>query len=49
MREGRCSACTELYPEDELLLREDTGEPVCPACSGLLVDEDLDCAYDEVG
>lgn len=49
MTELRCSACEELYPEDELLRREDNGALECPACAGLLLDAEFDCAYDEVG
>lgn len=38
-----------LYDENELLVTEDTGELVCPSCSGLLAAEDLTCQYDEQG
>ncbi len=49
MRDQRCSECGMLFPEDELLLREDDNLPVCPECSGLLAGEDLGCRFDEVG
>jgi len=49
MKEARCSECGELWPEEELLEREDNGERVCPACSGLLTAEELSCRYDETG
>lgn len=49
MKEQSCSQCGLLFPEEELLLREDTGESVCPDCSGLLADEDLGCGYVEEG
>lgn len=49
MADKRCSRCTILYAEEELLVAEDTGELVCPSCSGLLANEDLDCQYDEEG
>lgn len=49
MTDKRCSKCRMLFPEEELLIREDTGEPVCPDCSGLLAGEDLGCAYVEEG
>jgi len=38
-----------MFPEEKLLIREDTGEPVCEDCSGLVNDEDLSCRYDEQG
>jgi hypothetical protein len=38
-----------LFPEEELLMREDDGQWVCPDCSGLLGDEDLGCEYVEEG
>jgi NAD-dependent SIR2 family protein deacetylase len=49
MKEQSCSQCGLLFLEEELLIREDTGEPVCPDCSGLLANEDLDCEYVEEG
>jgi hypothetical protein len=49
MSDKRCSRCSILFPEEELLIREDTGEAVCPECSGLLTGEDLGCEYDEEG
>jgi DNA-directed RNA polymerase subunit RPC12/RpoP len=49
MTDKRCSRCKMLYEEEELLLTEDTGELVCPECSGLLADEDLGCEYVEEG
>lgn len=49
MQEQRCAECYELWPEIELLEREDNGNRVCPACSGLLTDEELSCRYDETG
>lgn len=49
MPEQRCSQCHMLYQEEELLVREDNGEPVCAECSGLLAGEDLSCRYDEEG
>lgn len=49
MSEARCSQCGLLWAAEELLQREDTGEPVCPACSGLADAEDLSCHYDETG
>ncbi len=49
MQEERCSQCGELWPEEELLEREDNGERVCVPCSGLLTGEELSCRYDEIG
>ncbi len=49
MNEAPCSQCGLLWPEDELLVREDDGRQVCPECSGLLVGEDLSCRHDEEG
>lgn len=49
MTDERCSRCRMLYEEEELLVTEDTGELVCPDCSGLLADEDLGCEYVEEG
>jgi len=49
LKEERCTQCQELWPAEELLEREDNGKMVCPACSGLLTDEELSCRYDEVG
>ncbi len=49
MSDKRCSQCGMLFPEEELLIREDTGELVCPDCSGLLEGEDLGCEYVEEG
>jgi len=49
MTDKRCARCGMLYEEEELLVTEDTGEAVCPDCSGLLAHEDLDCQYDEEG
>ena len=47
MDERRCSICQQLRAEEELLEREDNGEPVCEDCSGLRKDEDLSCVHDE--
>ena len=47
MKRAPCSQCKEIWPEDELLKREDNGEVVCPDCSGLIANEDLSCQYDE--
>ncbi|GAB4563545.1 MAG: hypothetical protein Tsb0017_22740 [Geothermobacteraceae bacterium] len=47
MTEKRCQNCRMLFPEEELLIREDTGEPVCEDCSELIQGEDLSCRYDE--
>jgi len=49
MTDKRCSKCQLLYEEEELLVTEDSGELVCPDCSGLLDDEDLGCEYVEEG
>lgn len=49
MKEAPCEQCGHVWPEDELLQREDNGQMVCPECSGLLDDEDLSCQYDETG
>lgn len=49
MADKHCSRCRRLFDEAELLLTEDTGELVCPDCSGLLAEEDLSCEYDEEG
>jgi len=49
MKEASCARCGLMWPEDELLQREDDGERVCPDCSGLLAGEDLSCRYDESG
>ncbi|NIQ92996.1 MAG: hypothetical protein GWN87_01365 [Desulfuromonadales bacterium] len=49
MSDKRCSRCCMLFPEEELLLTEDTNEHVCPDCSGLIADEDLGCRYVEDG
>lgn len=49
MNDKRCAECGMLYPEEELLHREDNHQWVCPECSGLLLGEDLGCQYDEVG
>lgn len=49
MTDRRCSQCQELYPEEELLIREDNGEAVCIDCSGLIIGEDLGCQYEETG
>ena len=49
MKEAPCPNCGLLWPEEELLIREDNGQPVCPECSGLLVGEDLSCRHDESG
>jgi hypothetical protein len=48
MTDKRC-ARSHVLQEEELLVNEDTGEAVCPACSGLLAHEDLGCQYDEEG
>jgi hypothetical protein len=47
MTELRCSNCSIHLPEEELLFREDNGEPECPVCAGFFKDEDLFCEYDE--
>lgn len=47
--EQQCSECGGDFPEAELLIREDTGAPVCEDCSGLIGNEDLTCRYDEQG
>jgi hypothetical protein len=49
MTDKRCSKCCMLFPEDELLAREDDGRLVCPECSGLLKEERevLTCTHDE--
>jgi DNA-directed RNA polymerase subunit RPC12/RpoP len=47
MHEQKCSECGQVFAEEYLLTREDTGELVCEECSGLLVDEDISCRYDE--
>ncbi len=49
MTDRRCSKCSMLYPEEELLIAEDTGDYVCPECSGLLEGEAIGCRYDEEG
>lgn len=49
MKETRCAQCNQPYDEDELIPREDTGELVCPDCSGLLKDDNPTCQYDETG
>ena len=49
LKEARCSACARLYLEEELLVKEDDGQLVCAACSGLLAHEDLGCEYVEDG
>ena len=49
MNELLCSQCRRPCAEEDLLIREDDGEKVCPDCSGLLVDENLACDYDETG
>lgn len=49
MADKRCSKCDQLFPEEELLVSETTGELICPDCSGLLEGEDLSCAYVEEG
>ena len=49
MNEPLCSQCQRPCAEEDLLRREDNGEPVCPDCSGLLADEALACDYDETG
>lgn len=45
----QCSECGGYFSEADLLIREDTAEPVCDDCSGLIADEDLSCRYDEQG
>lgn len=47
--EKQCSQCNGMFPEEELLEREDTTALVCENCSGLLGNEDLSCRYDEQG
>lgn len=49
MTDKRCSRCQMLYLEEELLITEDTGEAVCPDCSGLLGADNLSCVHDEEG
>jgi hypothetical protein len=49
MSDKRCANCRMLYPEEELLLREDNGEWICPDCSGMLKEDLVTCAYDEEG
>ena len=49
MKRKSCAECGHLWPDDELLEREDNRQLVCPECSGLLADEDLSCRYDETG
>ena len=49
MHEAPCAQCGDIWPEEELLEREDNGLWVCPACSGLLADENNSCQYDETG
>lgn len=49
MAEKRCQKCHMLYPEEELLVREDNGASVCEDCSGLLDGEELGCRYVESG
>jgi len=49
MKELRCSKCSILLPEEELLVREDNGELECPDCAGFYKEEDLCCDYDEIG
>ena len=44
-----CEQCGHIWPEEEILQREDNGLLVCPDCSGLLADEDLGCRYEETG
>jgi hypothetical protein len=47
--EKQCSQCKLMFPEEELLEREDTSELVCEDCSGLQAEDDLTCRYDEQG
>jgi len=49
MEEKPCARCLRTWPEEELLIAEDSGEPICPECSGLLAGEDLSCRFDESG
>ncbi len=49
MNDARCSECGLMFPQDELIPKETTGERVCTDCSGLLTNEDLSCHYDETG
>ncbi len=49
MSDRRCSKCSMLFPEEELLIREDNGERECPECSGLIKADIVTCAYDEEG
>jgi uncharacterized Zn finger protein (UPF0148 family) len=49
MNEAACAQCGIPWPDDELLQREDNGELICPACSGLLDDKEVSCQYDESG
>lgn len=49
MTDKRCNRCRMLYEEDELLMTEDTGEWVCPDCSGLLAADQAGCEFDEEG
>ncbi len=43
MKETRCAQCNQPYDEDELIPREDTGELICPDCSGLLKEDNPTC------
>jgi RNA polymerase subunit RPABC4/transcription elongation factor Spt4 len=47
--EKQCSNCKLMFPEEELLEREDTAELVCGDCSGLLAADEISCRYDEQG
>jgi len=49
LMEKLCSQCNGMFPEEELLQREDNAELVCEDCSGLLNNENLSCRYDEQG
>jgi RNA polymerase subunit RPABC4/transcription elongation factor Spt4 len=47
--EKQCSSCKLMFPEEDLLEREDTADLVCEDCSGLLADDEMSCRYDEQG
>lgn len=47
MDEQACAECGAMWPVDELLEREDNGLLVCPDCSGLLIEDEVGCQYDE--
>ena len=47
--EKQCTKCMLIFPEEELLVREDNAELVCEDCSGLQEQDYLSCRYDEQG